>query len=244
VFAFVPAALLLAPERRTVYPERKEKLSAARVAGQAIAIFRTRRFWIYFAAMFLAGGGEFCLTFWCASFIQVDLKASALAGGIGTAAFALGMFGGRTGFGFLMRQRHLKGLLIITGIAATLTSMLIPWIARRAMALAASGGDAAWAFPSLCATLFVAGVATAPFWPSIQTYAVERMPHLDSTMMFVLLSCAGIPGCGFFTLLLGYMGRSVGLTASFYLVPACFAVMVALLLADPQRGWRKPRMSP
>ena len=236
VFAFIPAVLMLAPERRTIYPERKEKLSASRVAEQAKAIFKTRQFWIYFAAMFLAGGGEFCLTFWCASFIQLDLSMSAFAGGIGTAAFALGMFAGRTGFGFLMHQRHLKGLLIVTGIVATLTSLLIPWIARNATTIqAAAGANAAWMFPVLCIALFVSGIATAPFWPSIQTYAVERMPHLDSTMMFVLLSCAGIPGCGFFTLLMGYASREVGMTASFYIVPACFAVMVALLLSDPQR---------
>ena len=40
--------------------------------------------------------------------------------------------------------------------------------------------------------LFLAGLATAPFWPSVQSYATDRLPAADTTMLLILLSCAGI----------------------------------------------------
>jgi hypothetical protein len=63
------------------------------------------------------------------------------------------------------------------------------------------------------------------------------MPELDQTMVYVLLSCAGVPGCGVFTLLMGYLGKPdvLGLTDSFYIVPFCFVGIVALLLWDKKR---------
>ena len=87
-----------------------------------------------------------------------------------------------------------------------------------------------WLFLAL---LFVAGVATAPFWPSIQSYATDRMPKNDTTMLFVLLSCAGVPGCGLFTWLMGVIGDRTGsLTNAFYLVPLCFFSLAALIAFD------------
>ncbi len=228
-FAILPTALLLMPEKKHRYPERLERHTVKHVIRQSTDIFRVPKFWLYFGAIFLGGGGEFCLTFWCASFIQLEFAASAMAGGIGTASFAAGMFAGRTAFGFLLHQRHLKGLLVVTGVAATLISLAVPQLPRLVTP------DAQWVLPALFGILFLSGIAVAPFWPSIQTLAVDRMPKQDATMIYVLLSCAGVPGCGFFTLLMGYVGKYAGLTPSFYLVPACFIVMVALLLVDRKR---------
>ncbi len=59
-------------------------------------------------------------------------------------------------------------------------------------------------------------------------------------MLFILLSCAGVPGCGFFTWLMGYIGnQSGGLTNAFYLVPACYLVLALLMGYDWYcPGWR------
>jgi fucose permease len=43
-----------------------------------------------------------------------------------------------------------------------------------------------------------------------------------------MLSCAGIPGCGFFSWLMGVVGDATSLRKSLLLVPACF-FLVALL---------------
>ncbi|HQA00587.1 MAG TPA: hypothetical protein PLT93_20835, partial [Phycisphaerae bacterium] len=77
-----------------------------------------------------------------------------------------------------------------------------------------------------------------PFWPSVQSYCADRLPTADTTMLFILLSCAGIPGCGVFTWLMGYLGDRMGLSAAFYIVPACYVTLAALIGYD---WWRAVR---
>ena len=95
--------------------------------------------------------------------------------------------------------------------------------------------------PLLFLLLFLCGVGSSPFWPSIQSLCVDRLPRLDSTLAFIVLSCAGVPGCGFFTWLMGLAGDRFGLARSFALVPLSYLAMVALVLAAapsrrPQAG--------
>ncbi len=232
LFMVPPLLLLLGRQRRNPYPERKEPVSARQVCAHAAAVLRERRFWLFFAAMFLAGGGEYCLTFWCASYIQLHFAGTALAGAAGTAVFSLGMFLGRTGFGVLVRQHQLRRLIVTAGIGAAAVSSPLPFLANPALA------GKPWLPVLLLGLLFLSGLATAPFWPSIQSHTVDRLPHLDATMVFILLSTAGIPGCGALTWLMGWVGDRFGLDTAFGLVPACFLLMT-LLLALPVR--RSPR---
>ena len=56
--------LLLIPSRREQSRLNAVKGQApAEVFAHALEIFRNRRFWLYFLAIFFAGGGEWCLTF-------------------------------------------------------------------------------------------------------------------------------------------------------------------------------------
>jgi fucose permease len=99
-----------------------------------------------------------------------------------------------------------------------------------------------WLFFGL---LFLAGVASAPFWPSVQSYCADCLPETDTTMLFILLSCAGIPGCGFFTWLMGYIGnQGGGLGRAFYLVPACYLALAALIGYDWRRYGRRTATRP
>jgi len=219
--AVVPALmLLLPPSKGHPLAEHREPLHWTTVCQQAAAIVRLPRFGLYFAAMFLAGGGEFCLTFWCASYIQLNLSPSAWAGGLGTAFFAAGMVAGRTSWGLLVPQRHLKRLIVASAVGGTLVTLLLPMTSGF------------WLF---CALLFLAGVATAPFWPSLMSHCAECLKGVDTTMLFILLSCAGVPGCGFFAWLMGYIGNHGGLNAAFYLVPACYGLLGLLVAFDGKR---------
>lgn len=234
-FSIAPILLLLLPDRGKGYREKKTGVSAGEVAASTLRILKNRYFWLYFAAMFFAGGGEYCLTFWSASFIQLNFAGSALAGGIATAVFSLGMFLGRTGAGAFIRQERLKELIIWAGTAAAAVSCLIPLFAVNLSSFPQ------WAaMPLVFLLLFLAGLGTAPFWPSIQSLSVDRQPQLDSTMMFILLSCAGVPGCGILTWLMGLAGDSIGgangFSWSFMIVPASFISMVLLIAAS---DWRK-----
>ncbi len=217
--AIVPGLLILLPARAgREYPEHPEPIHWRTVSRHGLDIVRTPRFWLYFSAMLFAGGGEFCLTFWCASYIQLHFEGTAWAGGLGTAAFAAGMVVGRTGWGYIIRQRQLKQLILYSALAGGIVTLAFPLLTSLGLFIA---------------LLFLAGVATAPFWPSLQSYATDRMPRNDTTMLFVLLSCAGVPGCGFFTWLMGVIGDRTGsLTNAFYLVPLCFFSLAALIAFD------------
>lgn len=221
------AALLLPETRGREYPEHPEPLHWQTVMGYARAIFGTRRFWLFYGAMFVAGGGEFCLTFWTASYIQLNFVDAAWAGGVGTACFASGMVLGRIGFAYFVHQQHLRHLILSTALAGAVVTVFFPFITSL------------WLLLGL---LFVSGVASAPYWPSVQSYATDRLPHLDTTMMFILLSCAGVPGCGVLTWLMGIIGDVTGsLRIAFYLVPACYLVLAALIGYDwlfPSRDTR------
>jgi predicted MFS family arabinose efflux permease len=219
LLTLVPATLLLTVfPGASVYPEHPEPLHWTHVRDQALEIMARPRFWLFFAAMFVAGGGEFCLTFWSASHIQLHFGAAAWAGGGGTACFAAGMMVGRTGWGYLIRQHQLRRLLLGSGAIGALVTLFLP---------------VADSLVLFFALLFVAGLATAPFWPSIQSHCVDRLEGTDTTMLFVLLSCAGVPGCGFFTWVMGVLAdHGPGLGAAFWLVPGCFLVLTLLIALD------------
>ncbi|HPT98349.1 MAG TPA: MFS transporter [Armatimonadota bacterium] len=232
LLGFFTALLLLLPARKGhAYPERPEPLHWQTVWAQALAIFRAPTFWLFFAAMFVAGGGEFCLTFWCASYIQLSFMDAAWAGGVGTACFSAGMFLSRAGWGYLVRQDQLKHLIIWSALGGTLVTLLFPHLTNL------------WAFFAL---LVAAGVATGPFWPSVQSYCADRLPEVDTTMLFILLSCAGVPGCGFFTWLMGVLGNLCGgdLRLAFYLVPACYLILAGLIGYDAWRASARKKTPP
>ena len=76
-------------------------------------------------------------------------------------------------------------------------------------------------------------VAMAPFWPSIQSHADHCLPHTDSTMFFILLSCAGIAGCGVMTVTMGAIAKAAGsLRMTFLMVPALQLILAGLLILE------------
>lgn len=231
VLAFVGASALaaalgvLAPSR-TPYPEKTLGRPAGAVASASSAIMRQRAFWLFFASMVFAGGGEYCLTFWSASFIQLNFGSSALAGAAGTAVFSTGMITGRSLICPRVPQRHLKALVLAAAALGAAVTAFVPVYATHAAGIAPVARIALF-----FALLYFAGIGSAPFWPTIQSLAVDCIPAFDSTAMFILLSCAGVPGAGLFTWLVGVVGDAFGLAASFCLIPACYAAMAVLVIA-------------
>lgn len=227
--ALFPAVMLLLPEAPGhAYPEERTRLSLVAVAGQMRAIARVPRFWLFFLMLFIAGGAEYCLTFWLASFLQLSMQSSAFVGGLATATFAAGMMTGRMGWGIFVPQKKLGLSLLIANLAGVALSCAIPFL-KPDLPIGRTG-----VLIILFALLYLIGLTIAPLWPSLQTYAVIRLPkHLDETMVFVLLSCAGVPGCGCFATVMGYVGDACGgLDSAFFMVPACQLGLVICLLAD------------
>ena len=219
----VPGIILL------LLPSRKEQLkldtvkgdSARDVAGRSVEILKCGRFWLFFAAIFFAGGGEWCLTFWVPTFVQMVHHGSAFVSGVAMALFAFGMMAGRMLAGMLVPQRYLPVLLIATGIFSCVIGLFIPFAPNVL---------------TVCVLVTLAGVGVGPFWPCIQSVCVDKL-QLDSTQIYIILSCAGIPGCGIFTWLQGTLGdiRWIGLRNSFFLMPVSILIMTLLLAAAFRR---------
>lgn len=215
--------LLLVPspaEQRKLEAVRGQ--SAADVLSNAFAIFRNGRFWLYFGAIFFAGGGEWCLTFWTPSFIRLVHDGSAFVSGMAMALFAFGMVAGRMLSGMLVPQKNLPQLLLWCGVFSIAGGCVIPFAPNIWLA---------------CLLITLCGVGVGPFWPSIQSVCVDKL-KLDSTLTYIILSCAGIPGCGFFTWLQGAVGdiEAVGLRYSFFLMPLSILIMTILLFIAFRRG--------
>ena len=207
---------------RRRYPEVCGGVSIREIRRYSLAIARVPRFWICCLAMFFGAGAEFGLTFWSAAYVQLNFHTGAWVAGLGTGAIALGMFIGRSGFGYFARPQHLRYILLGTGLGTIPVTLLLALLEPGMM-------PDLLLFPLLFLLLILAGVGVAPFWPTAQVYGVTSMPELDSTMLYIYFSALGIPGCGFFTWLMGVLGDHFGLRGAILVVPACLALFSAVI---------------
>ncbi len=183
------------------------------VIGHNTRILRHPRFWVFCMMMVLGGGIEGGLTFWTASYVQINLSGTARTAGIATACFAGGMAVARMAWGWLIPQKHLSLLILISAVLGGIISVFIPFIGNVLL---------------FYAMLFVIGIAVACFWPSLQSYAAESIP-VDSTALFILLSCSGIPGFAAVCWLMGLLGDHFGLQVGFLVLPALFAALALVV---------------
>ena len=188
--------------------------TAGATFGHARAILREPAFWIFAVAIFCGGGAEGAFTFWSASYIQINFVAVARAGALGTAAFAGGMVVGRLASGRYVHQNRLRVLIIgsaLFGVAVSLFAYLVNDML------------------GLFALLFAAGLSIACFWPSIQSHAATVL-KVDSTMLFILLSVAGIPGFGFTSWAMGLIAEQTSLRTSLLVIPGLLAVLAVVMI--------------
>ena len=173
-------------------------------------------FWLLASAILLGGACEAAFTFWTASYIQIHFSALPSAAGFGTALFAGGMFTGRIGIsrftGTMKRDRNLLIISATLGLAACL--IIVSGITLNSF------------FP----LIFLAGISVAPFWPMIQSISVGYVRDADPTLLYIALSCAGIPGFGAASWIMGIIGDAYGLATAFYLVPLFFVLLLGVLL--------------
>ncbi len=206
---------------RNVGPPRV-RIPMSDVFHQKKKLLRSSGFWMFTAMMFMAGSAEGAITFWSASFIQLHHGGAPRMAGFGVAAFSLGMILGRLACGWLLPQHKLRQGVLYSALAGMLISLLLP--------LAGS-------IESVLLILFLAGLATACFWPSIQSFAVDCLKH-DATSIFILLSCGGIAGFGFASGFIGQMVELFGFTTALLVIPGFFGGLVILLLIGPKQHQR------
>ncbi|MBR2364632.1 MAG: MFS transporter [Lentisphaeria bacterium] len=204
------------------FPEAKEKVDYRQLWERSKIIFRQKRFWICAAAMFFGAGAEFGITFWSAAFIELTFKTSVFVAGLGTACIAVGMFIGRTSFGYIAKPDNLRYILMCASLSTIPLTFFLAFLEPGLLPQTAL-------FTVLFLTLFLCGIGVAPYWPTTQVYGVNNLPQCDSTLLYVYYSALGIPGCGFFTFLMGYAGDKFGLRGTILVVPVCLLVFAGII---------------
>jgi fucose permease len=126
------------------------------------------------------------------------------------------MIAGRMLSGHYVSQKNLRKLILLSSIAGIGVSIAVFAIASIA---------------AFYIGLFAAGLTVACFWPSIQSYAADCL-DVDTTMLFILLSCGGIPGFGFASWVMGVIGDYAGLRASFAVIPFFFLALLFIIVTD------------
>ena len=212
--------------RRHPYPEQREKSDFNKVWQNSKSIFKYPRFWLYCAGMFMGAGAEFCLTFWAAVFLQLTFGATPFAAGTGTAAIALGMFAGRNIFARIATEKNLRKILISSSLCTIPLTLLLAWIKADMFP-----SDSVM-YATLMSILFLCGIGISPYWPTLQVHGVNRMRKEDSTLLYIYFSAMGIPGCGFFTWIIGVLGDKFTLQKAFYLLPVTLLIYAGIILAD------------
>ncbi len=220
---------------RNRYPEQNSNLSWRRILPEYLRIIRSFHFWLYCAGMFMGAGAEFCLTFWAASYLQLTFGATAWVAGLGTAAIAFGMFLGRTFFGMIARENNLRKILLAASLG------MIPVSLALALISPAFFSSRPLLFSVLMVLLFLCGIGIAPYWPTLQVYGVNRLPELDSTLLYIFFSATGIPGCGFFTWLIGVLGDRFQLRGAFFLIPVTLIGYASVLFVEKHIPKSSPR---
>ena len=210
--AAVPAALVgvmfviggyPAPDR----PQHASPFSARRV-------LRMPMFWLLAAAMLLTAGAEGALLAWAPSFIRRAYGASAAEGAWGLAVFAAAMAIGRLATGLAARWVPLSRImlaLIFVCAASTLVLVMV---------------DSMWVS---IASLLLAGLAIACFWPSILTVATRRIASGSATLL-AMMAVAGIAGFGIIPWAVGQVAEAHDLRVGLGIVPVTLVVAGAALI--------------
>lgn len=213
LLSLVSGMLYLALARHDAQTER---VRTREVLRHKLDVLRQRRFLLFGLMMFVAGAAEGGLTFWSATLIQLHHGGLPRSGGAGAALFALGMIVGRVAAAGWVSQRCLADLLLGSTLVAIVAGCLLPF---------------ALGIGSAFVLLFIAGLGVACLWPSIQSYAADRLP-VDTTALFILLSCGGIPGFAAASWLMGVVAERGGVAVSFLCVPAALAILATLLAIE------------
>ena len=123
---------------------------------------------------------------------------------------------GRFLAGYLSNKTSLNNIMLGSAALGIVVSILIPF------------ATALFGFYGLLA---LAGLATACFWPTIMAEA-DNYLRVNSTILFILLACAGIIGFGLTPWIMGMIGDAAGLRAGFIVIPALFIALVAILVFE------------
>lgn len=173
-------------------------------------------FWLFAFAIFLGAGIESTLTFWSRSYVEIYLSDVPRSGAMAVVIFAGAMAVGRLLTAQLSNKMSLNSIMVGSALLGIIVSLMIPFATTLF-----------W-FYSLLA---LAGLATACFWPTILAEANAYL-KVNSTILFVLLACAGIIGFGISPWVMGLIGDAASLRSGLAIIPVLFIGLIVVLVVE------------
>ena len=193
-------------------PETEKKISMKIYSR----IFIKTEFWLFAAAIFLAGGIESAFSFWVRTYVENYFSDIPRAGAIAIMIFAASMAGGRFLTSYVSAKFSLRNILMGSTILGVGIGFAIPFAANLVE------------FYGLIA---LAGLATACFWPTILSEANSSMDE-NTTTLFILLASSGVIGFGITPWIMGIIADNSNLMGSFFVVPLSFIGLLLLLIVQ------------
>jgi fucose permease len=190
-------------------------------------IFVLPGFWLFAVTIFMGAGIESAFTFWSTSYVAAYLKDVPRAGAFAVVIFAAAMAVGRL---LTAKLSHTLSLKMLMG-ASALLGLVVSWLLPFASSLI-------WFY----VLLSLAGLAAACFWPTILSEA-QACLRVDATLLFVMLSCAGIAGFGIAPWLLGIIGDRTDLKIALSVMPSFFVIMLIVLFFEWRMGTGRNRQN-
>ena len=176
-------------------------------------ILRLRFFKSFAMAMILAGGIEAAFIFWLGQYVHTNFTGSQSYSTAAIALFGGMMATGRFITGFLASKYPIKKIITVSAAAGLVVSILVITAGNVHFFLVITA---------------LAGLVTAPLWPSIMTNASD-ITGTGSTLLFVVLSGLGIIGYGLTPFIIGVTGDLVSLRAGLMIIPTGFVLLFAVM---------------
>jgi len=183
-------------------------------------------FWVYWAALVLVVSVEFCMIFWCADYLEMELGLPKASAAQSVSLFLAAMILGRLAGSWLVQRMPVQRLISVAILLAGAGFALF-WLPK-----------AAWMAQ---AGLFLAGLGVASLYPLNLSLAMGAAGNRS-----ILAGARTTLASGFAILLLplalGRLADSFGIRAAYLLVPALL-LCALLLIRITARDTRADRMA-
>ncbi len=212
----LPIIIMLLPQKSgDNFPQNNEEGSMREAGRVKLRLLRTPKFWRFICMLSFVTCSELIIGLWTPSYVQLNFKASAEAGGLAVGVFAVGMIISRFVSGYLVKQDKIKLFILGYGLSACLLTSTFPFIHTLL-----------WFY----VMLFVSGLAIAPLWPYIQSYCVDQLPEYDKTVVLILLSIFGVCAYSVLSWVSGIIATEFdNLNPVYYLVPLSYLSCIIML---------------
>ncbi len=192
----------------------KFPISQDQKATNILSYFKTmlalRIFWLYGAAIFIAGGVEAFFVFWSRTYLDTYFEISAQASSLSLAVFAFTMGLGRVLMDSLLKLMSLANIVRLAAILGAIAGILMPFTNQL------------FFFYLLLA---ISGFSVSYLWQLVLLEGAYNLPVQKMVSLSSLALC-GMAGLTVYPLISGIIAQLFDLKVATILLPVSFSILV------------------